>query len=393
MTGRHAEPRRLSVPRASAQHFLRALTRAARTDRVRFTPPPFWLRQGKDFAEIWIPSAGCAWDLSGHCFACNFGHPFRPSHDQMVEGVALGLAALDTMPAVLWVSSFNFLDPREVHPSVRRRILALIARTGCQVVFTESHPRTITPEAIADCVAALPGKRFMVEIGVESTSDFVRTWGFGKDFDGEELRRAVACVREGGAACCFNIMVGMPMLSEIEAIRDATASVHESFMLGADSVVLFPCRVKENTLLGSFHAAGHAPPITLTSLAAVIAGIDPALWPRIHLSWFTQKRHPGHPASLDPPILHGTPAMLMDALTRFDECHDGTALIALARDASYQEWLANSLPQTPLPDRMLAAFASAAGTLLNPGWWDNQRSAVECALRADWKSACATRLS
>ena len=219
-----------------ASRFLRKLTLAARKGRVKFSPPAYWFEEGKDFASIWFPSAGCAWDLSGHCFACNYGHPSRPHPDDMVHAVALGLAALQSVPSTLWISSFNFLDQREVPLPVRRRILDLVAATECDVLFSESHPSTVTREAVADCVAYLKGKRFVIELGVETTNDFVRKWGYGKDFGTEEVRRAVADATFAGASCSFNIMVGMPLLSEAEAIQECrrSAKIEQRFTLNFD---------------------------------------------------------------------------------------------------------------------------------------------------------------
>lgn len=376
-----------------ASRFLRKLTFAARKGRRKFSPPQYWFEEGKDFASIWFPSAGCAWDLTGHCFACNYGHPSRPHPDAMVEAVALGLAALQSVPSALWIGSFNFLDQREVPLSVRRRILALVAATECDVLFSESHPTTVTREAVADCIAYLRGKRFVIQLGVETTNDFVRKWGFGKGFGTVEVRRAVADATSAGASCCFNIMVGMPLLSEAEAIHEAIVSVGEAFEMGAESVTLFPCRIKENTLLYALHRGGYAEPTSLLALATVISAIDPSLWPRINLAWVTPKVHPGHPAALEPPVPHRDPTAVRSALAHFEATGDGTALIALLGDPTYQEWLQRTTSTISLPDRMLAALADISDSLLGGDWWRDYGRSVEAELRCEWTASTSARMT
>ncbi len=372
--------------------FLRKLTHAARRDRIKFSPPQYWYEEGKDFSSIWFPSAGCAWDLSGHCFACNYGHPRRPHPDEMVEAVALGLAALESIPSTLWISSFNFLDQREVPQQVRRRILELIAATECDVVYSESHPTTVTREAVVDCIGSLNGKRFVVELGVETTSDFVRKWGFGKDFGTEEVRRAVVEASSAGASCCFNLMVGMPLLSEKEAIQEAITSVVEAFEMGAESVVLFPCRIKEHTLLWALHQAGYAEPTSLLALAAVVSAIDQSLWPRISLAWVTPKMHPGAASAMAPPVPHSDHAAVNAALAKFDATGDGASLVALLEDPTYREWIERTTPTSPLPDRMLAAFSAVSDALLGSAWWRDYGGAVETELRREWAESPPGRL-
>jgi radical SAM enzyme (TIGR01210 family) len=310
----------------------------------------------------------------------------------MVEAVAIGLAALESVPSTLWISSFNFLDQREVPLQVRRRILQLVAATECEVVFSESHPSTVTREAVADCIGSLKGKRFVLELGVETTSDFVRRWGFGKDFGTEVVRRAVAEATSAGASCCFNIMVGMPLLSEREAIQEAITSVVEAFEMGAESVVLFPCRIKEHTLLWALHQAGHAEPTSLLALAAVISAIDQSLWPRISLAWVTPKMHPGYAPALEPPVPHSNHAAVNSALAKFDAAGDGAALVALLDDPTYKRWLERANPTTPLPDRMLAAFATVSDVLLGSDWWRDNGAAVETELRREWAASPSGRL-
>ena len=311
----------------------------------------------------------------------------------MVEAVALGLAALQSVPSALWVGSFNFLDQREVSLSVRRRILSLVSTSECDVLFSESHPTTVTREAVADCVAHLRGKRFVIQLGVETTNDFVRKWCFGKGFGTVEVRRAVADATSAGASCCFNIMVGMPLLSEAEAIHEAIVSIGEAFGMGAESVTLFPCRIKENTLLSALHRSGHAVPTSLLALAKVISAIDPSLWPRINLAWITPKAHPGHALALEPPVPHIDPTAVTSALAHFEATGDGTVFTALLGDPIYHEWLQRTISTISLPDRMLAALADISDSLLGEDWWRDYGRSVESELWCDWTASTSARLT
>jgi len=368
--------------------FLNLAGRAARRSRPRFDPPPFWIGEsGPEFASVWFPTGGCAWDFRGYCAACNFGHPSRPSATRTLEGVALGLSALPEIPRVLWISSFNVLHDKEVSPLVREQLYRLVAATTCEVVMSESHPSTVTVEAVAACVKWLEGKTFAIEVGAESMNDFIRTWCVHKDFETSEVERAISAAHSAGAQCHLNLMVGAAFLTEAEAVDYAVSSTEQAFNAGADGVVLFPCRVKEHTLLHWLCERNLSAPPSLCALSEVLLRVDPRLLKNISISWLTSKPHPGRPNDSQPMVHHSSPQVVMGAFAEFDRSREVRELESLRTDAVYQKWLDTLRnPGDLLPQRLATAFKRVADELLPTGWWNAHGVAVLAGMTADWEA-------
>jgi radical SAM enzyme (TIGR01210 family) len=277
------------------------------------------------------------------------------------------------------------LHDKEVPPAVRRKIFALVAQTDCKRLYSETHPTTVTPKAMAECVGWLPGKTFVIELGAESMDDFVRKWCIHKDFDTEELQRAVRVAHAAGAQCALNLMVGAAFLAEREAIDYGVSSARRALEIGADSVVLFACRVKEHTLIGWLHDRGLYAPPSLLCLAEVILALRPEERDRLNISWVTSKPHPGRPVDLQPEVHHTDAEEVYEAFRRFDQDRDVSGLEALRSDPVYARWLEGlAEPLRPLVDRIEAVFDVIGENLLPSGWWTEWGREVVASMRSDW---------
>ena len=82
------------------------------------------------------------------------------------------------------------LDPGEVAPEARRRILALMRAHPAPVLEFETRAETVTPEVAAEVADALRGKMVAVTLGLESSSAFVQRYCVNKGSSPERFARA-----------------------------------------------------------------------------------------------------------------------------------------------------------------------------------------------------------
>ncbi len=363
-----------------------------REGRERFAPPQMSAAAfGPEYGTIWFPTAGCRWDFRGECTMCNYGHPLRVAPERMVEAVRRGLEYLrgqvGRVPRIVWVSAFNVLDDIEVPPHARRAIYELLAETEAELVLSETHPETVTVEKVRECVGLLRGKKFGVEIGLESLDDFVRFCCIHKRLARPRLCQALADVRCAGALSYINLLIGAPFLAPCEVVRDATSSVLEAFELGADRVVLFPAHVKPHTLVDWLHQRGLYHPPSLWALIDVLANLPADLLPRVFDAWTEPVDHPGRCESIAPALGQDVSAQVHAHLRRYLATRDPSALRWLfdCRSPCREAWeeRRRADPAEPLLQRMRTAYARIGSEVMGE-WWGSHGSAVLADLEAAW---------
>lgn len=216
---------------------------------------------------------------------------------EIVASVRAGLATLDASPSILLLeTSGSFLDSWEVPDEARREILAVVRDLGPQVVTFETRADTVTVEAIAECVALVLPSRLCIEIGVESTDDWILRYCINKLMRVSDVRRAVEAVVAGGATAVANVLVGTPFLAPREQVADAARSVRETFAMGFEHCVLFPVNTKNYTVTHWLEERGLYARPPLWALADVLAQLDPAWLQTIDVAWHRSRPdyHPGY---------------------------------------------------------------------------------------------------
>lgn len=373
--------------RATGASFFDLANQTLRRNVPHFVAPSAWYQQlGLEFGEIWFPSYGCSWWAHGSCNMCNYGVSHPPSPDQMVQAVALGLASFDNHPDVLWVSAFDVLDRHDVPGDVKSRIYRLLANTTAQRIISESHPGCVTFKGVKECVDILAGKTFGLEIGVESMDNFIRAWCIHKVFTTNRVHRAIAQAKRAGAEIYVNLLLAPPFLTPAEAVDDAVRSIQECLDAGANSVVLFPCHVKEHTLCDWLYRRGLYTPPSLWTVVETVIRSAPENWPRIKLAWLVTKGHPGNPASIGPTIEYEDKEEFVNCLMKFDETGDAGFLMRLLRSPSYATWRRSfdRPDQDSVKDRLARTLPRIGIELLGDNWWGTHGMQLLQNLENDW---------
>jgi len=350
-------------------------------NRVEFVP-------SGTYAEVWFSTDGCTWDREGGCTMCNYGRGLALTPDETVRVVCAALARLPAQISELLISpSGAFFDEREVPLAARRGILAAVAAVACERFLIETRVETVTEENVAELYRSVPGRRLGIEVGLESSDDWIQRFCVNKGTDDGCFRRASLATKSYGVALYANVCLGTAFLSEGEAIEDAARSVIWSLENGADIAVLFPLHVKPFTLLATLHSEGRYQPVSLWSLAAVLERLarhDATFPARTEIAWYKSYY-------ADPSKILASPrtcdrcqeavVALFDAYrARLD--HPSIEALAFFECSCKDAWRDRLVvPRTPLAVRVLEQYEWIAGVTGLDDWWVLNRAAIESSMR------------
>lgn len=373
------------------ERFLNTIKRILGKERRPFHPPAsFCVRHCGGFVEIWFPSGGCHWDLKGYCSMCNFGLPYRVSPARMIEAVRLALDELSQdVPETIWVSSFNMLDEREVPDDVRRQILRAIGEMPVKRVIIETHVDSIREDVVRECTALLPDRLFGVELGIESTNDFVRRCCINKDIPRTRITEVINQCHSAGASVLGNILVGAPFLTRAEAVEDACQSIIVADEMGVDEFVVFPVHVKPHTIVHwLFQHELYRPP-TIWDLVDLLSMLNKSHRKRTTCAWITPKEHPGAPVGVAPYVGHDDADEILAKLSAFSYTDDEDALEWLFQYPRMHKSAGNNgeAHSEPLIQRVQQGYERLGIHFFGDSWWERNRRPIVAWLQAQWEQA------
>lgn len=329
---------------------------------------------GGRFAQLWFLTRGCTWDRRGACTMCNYGVSRHVASDEMVEFVRAGLDSIVGPVDELYASpSGSLLDPIEVPPEARDRILALVNEFDVAKFSFETRAETISEDAVQDLIRLLPGKRIAVGFGLESANAWVLRYCINKPDQPAALRVAARLLREVGIEVYANVSLGPVFLTASESIADTVNSVEWALANGADIALVFPTQVKPFTLPAWLLERGRYRPPSLWSLIEVLNSIDASLVPRVTISWYRSDygEDPGVIAS--PTTCPVCEADVLAALDRFraDPSPDSVSRFDALSCACRIEWRrsVDAQPELSLPDRVIRHYETLVREFRLEDWW------------------------
>ena len=159
-------------------------------------------------------------------------------------------------------TSGSFLDPLEIPPEVRDRILG--AFDGAERVLFESRPEFVTPEVMKE----VPDHA-AVALGLESASDLVLRCSVHKGFGTKDYVRAAEVVGERGLPVRTYLLLKPMYITERAAITDTIASVRFAAPR-SESISVNPLNVQKGTVVEGLWRRGDYRPPWLWSLFEVL---------------------------------------------------------------------------------------------------------------------------
>lgn len=238
--------------------------------------------------DLWFLTVGCMHDAGGGCVMCNYG-----KNSGCVEWNRILQELQNVVTKLPWkfedfllTSSGSLLDEREVTAAMRDDLTALLKSVRTKRFIVETRADTITDSGLEFVKNAMPQAETYIEIGVESSDDWVLKYCVNKGTDFERFKQAAKRIHQKGMLVTANIGLGFPFMSERAAVNHTVRSIRDARKAGADSVVLFPYHVKRGTLLDVMYRNQMYQCVSLWALAEVLENFSEEELKYIQISWY-----------------------------------------------------------------------------------------------------------
>ena len=242
--------------------------------------------------QLYIPSKGC----HNACVFCNYGfkHPVRREEIlKKVEFICRNLPG--NIETLILESSGSFLDDRELPPELQYEIMRIVAKTNVYRVQFETHYKTVTQKKLEKILQILGSHELAFEFGLETTSETTLAI-FNKDIDVKKLFQVVNDAEKVGIETSLNVIVGAPLLTIAEQIKDVLDTVNDilTYCPKSTDIVLFPINIKDYTLLKHMYNQGRYSVISHWEFIEVLEKIPREALNRVYISWWGNRTNEFH---------------------------------------------------------------------------------------------------
>jgi len=229
-------------------------------------PAAAWTTQARIGTEtgtalsIVLSTEGCAHARSseGGCTMCSYlldGTSINPTPDEFLNQFQEAMKKLEnaTSPVSVKIyTSGSFLDTEEISVEARNLILTEIADDErIKEVVLESRPEYVQDSALEEVRSLLRGCSIELAMGLESSSDLIRSLCINKNFNFASFKGAVEIGKKHGIGTRAYILLKPPFLTERDALLDAQKTISDAIEAGATTVSLNPVNIQSNTLVES----------------------------------------------------------------------------------------------------------------------------------------------
>jgi hypothetical protein len=218
-----------------------------------------------------LPTKGCRWSKRGGCTMCGYIYDSARKISQneiarqfeKIKNELLGVEYLKIF------TSGSFLDPQEISPGTRKKILEHVSDLNVERLQIESRPEFIGENVLRDFEG---GVELEIAIGLETANDFIREVFINKGFAFRDFEKAVKICNISGTKVKAYILIKPPFLGEEEAITDAIASSLKIRKL-VDRISYNPLNVQKATLVEKLWKKGEYRPPWLWSVVEILHNV------------------------------------------------------------------------------------------------------------------------
>ncbi len=227
-------------------------------------PAAAWTTQARIGTEIGtalsivLSTEGCAHARSseGGCTMCSYlldGTSMNPSSDELFNQFMEAMKMLENASSPLSVkiyTSGSFLDKEEIPDEARNLILTEISNDErIKEVVLESRPEYVLDPILEEVRSLLGNRSIELAMGLESSSDLIRSLCVNKNFDFAAFKESVDLGKKHDIGMRAYILLKPPFLTERDALLDAQKTISDAINAGATTVSLNPVNVQSNTLV------------------------------------------------------------------------------------------------------------------------------------------------
>ena len=238
--------------------------------------------------DLWFLTSGCIHDRQGGCTMCNYGKSESViDYEQILRELKCIVKKLPfEFEDFLLTPSGSMLDAHEVPLKMRDEIVDILHNLKTKRFIIETRADTVTSNSLEFLRRILPKTKKYIEIGVESSNNWILKHCINKNSTYETFLQAMSLIHSADMFVTANIGLGAPFLSERAAIQDAITSIQTVLNDGADSVVLFPYHIKSGTLLEIMSRYNMYHCVSLWALVEVLSAFSEEELQKIQISWY-----------------------------------------------------------------------------------------------------------
>jgi radical SAM enzyme (TIGR01210 family) len=229
--------------------------------------------------SIVLSTEGCAHARGGEggCTMCSYlldGTSSNPTAEELLSQFHEAMKKVESTPAPISVkiyTSGSFLDSEEIPVEARNRILTEIADDARIIeVVLESRPEYVLDSILEKIRSILGNRSVELAMGLESSSDQIRSLCINKNFDFTAFKEAVDIGKKYNIGTRAYVLLKPPFLTERDALLDAQKTISDAISAGATTVSINPVNVQSNTLVESLWKNQRYRPPWLWSVVEVL---------------------------------------------------------------------------------------------------------------------------
>lgn len=230
--------------------------------------------------SIVLSTEGCAHarGSEGGCTMCSYlldGTSMNPTSDEFLNQFVEAMKKVEKASAPISVkiyTSGSFLDSEEIPTEARNRILTEIASDERIIeVVLESRPEYVQDSILEEVRSLLGNRSVELAMGLESSSDQIRSLCINKNFDFTAFREAVDIGKKFNIGTRAYVLLKPPFLTERDALLDAQKTISDAIRAGVTTVSLNPVNIQSNTLVESLWKKQRYRPPWLWSVVEVLS--------------------------------------------------------------------------------------------------------------------------
>ncbi|MBA3044681.1 MAG: archaeosine biosynthesis radical SAM protein RaSEA [Candidatus Thermoplasmatota archaeon] len=221
-----------------------------------------------DALVIILRSRGCYWSRQSGCLMCGYNNDClgTVTAENLVKQFEKAMEKYSGQEYIKIYTSGSFLDPREIEPEARDRILEM-AGGKARKVLCESRPEFVSRSNMEPALAHV--KELEIAVGLETANDDIRARCINKGFQYADFESACNTAREMNASIRTYLLLKPPYLTEGSAITDVIESVKIAGPL-CQTISVNPMNVQRRTAVESLWKRGLYRPPWLWSLVKVL---------------------------------------------------------------------------------------------------------------------------
>lgn len=348
------------------------------TTSIRITNGAAWTDAG-----LWFRTEGCTYDAQGGCIMCDYSNGPNTTVEQMISYVEAGLQDVPPDCRNLLVSpSGSMLDQCEVPEKALIKILHILKNSQFKNIFFETRAETITNYTISLCKGILGERLRGLYVGLESAYPFIRTYCINKQLKTDSVINAVNVCKKYDINIIFNVLIGIPFLSDEENILSAYNTIKWGIKLGASECNLFPAHVKRYTPLEQLYNATLYMPPSLWDMIETLNKLEDEVLRRVGLSWYTSNGAYNIVKSPETcPLCYNR---ILECFESFSKTNNPEIIRELnimkcsCREKYKREYTSS------LPERIINGYDVLANQLSDKQYWQENRDVIKKRIYTDW---------